>query len=101
MDDKIPKQLRAYIKKARATKKKENKISQKQVAKQNHKLEHAFRRVPQRGVWGVHPMIIQEWCTLHHFLNLNPPPQSHNNLNNQHHKFLHNFNQYKYLVLHL
>jgi len=35
MDDKIPKQLRAYIKKARATKKKENKISQKQVAKQN------------------------------------------------------------------
>ena len=35
MDDKIPRQLRAYIKKARATKKKENKISQKQVAKQN------------------------------------------------------------------
>jgi hypothetical protein len=35
MDDKIPKQLRAYIKKAQATKKKENKISQKQVAKQN------------------------------------------------------------------
>lgn len=34
-DTKIPKSLRKYIKKARETKKKENKISQRQVSKQN------------------------------------------------------------------